>query len=88
MVCIILSQVISITEGRLQFGAVKPVTNMTWMSRGTPNCCLQFNGEHVTSSGDNRKEPEMEVIYKGCCALDVHEEIVVACLLSLLLRVS
>jgi len=47
MICIILSQVISMAEGRLYFGAVKPVHNVTWMPQGTPNCCLQFSGEHA-----------------------------------------
>ena len=48
MVCIILSQVISMAEARLQFGAVEPGTNMTRMSQGAPNCCLHFDGEHAT----------------------------------------
>ena len=47
IVCIILSRVISMAEGRLHFGAVKPVINVTWMSQGTPNCCLHFDGEHA-----------------------------------------
>ena len=47
MVYIILSQVISMAEGRFQFGAVEPVANVTWMSEGTPNCCLPLSGEHA-----------------------------------------
>jgi len=48
MIYVILSQVISMAEGRFQIGAVEPVHNMAWMSQGTPNCCLRFSGEHAS----------------------------------------
>jgi hypothetical protein len=47
MIYIILSQVISMAEGRFQIGAVEPVHNMTRMPQGTPNCCPVKNWEHA-----------------------------------------